>query len=78
MKYLRFSTLKEEKFILGYDFGGVGPWLIGLVAFGPVVRQHIIVGVHSGGGCPPHDCQEAKRETDRTGVPIALSSVCPQ
>jgi hypothetical protein len=32
-----------EKFILAYSFGGFGLWSVTSIAFGPVVRQHIMV-----------------------------------
>jgi hypothetical protein len=31
------------------------------IAFGPVVRQHIIVGACGRGRCSRHGCQEEKR-----------------
>jgi hypothetical protein len=42
-KYLRKSS-KKERLISAHCFRGISPWLVGSDAFGPVVRQVIVVG----------------------------------
>jgi hypothetical protein len=38
------NNLKEEV-LFWFSFRGFSPWCVGFVAFGPVARQHIIVGM---------------------------------
>jgi hypothetical protein len=35
----------EERFILASSFGGFSTWSVGPVAFGPVVKQHIMLAL---------------------------------
>jgi hypothetical protein len=43
-KYLRWSTNKEERYILAYGFRHFSSWFLSPIAFGPAERQHIMTG----------------------------------
>lgn len=38
------NNLKEERFILVHGFRGFGPWPLGLIVSGSVMRQVIMMG----------------------------------
>jgi hypothetical protein len=38
---------KGERFILAHSFGGFSPWLVGEVAFGPVLGSTSQLTIHS-------------------------------
>lgn len=45
---LRESMYKDRRLILIHSFRGSSLCSIGLVAFGPVARKHIMAGAHGG------------------------------
>jgi hypothetical protein len=46
--------------------------------FGPVLRQHIMVGPHGRGNCSPHGSQEAKDRQEVAEIPLSLSRLSSQ
>jgi hypothetical protein len=65
--------IKEERFLLAYSFSGFYPWSSGFIAFGPVVRQSIIVGAKL-----LTSLQPGNREKGTAGVPFSPSRSHPQ
>jgi hypothetical protein len=68
------KLIKEESFILAPSFRGFIPWPVGLVAFGPVVKQYIMVRVCDSRGLLTSWWPGSKRKREEdTGLSIALS-----
>jgi hypothetical protein len=62
IKCLRQLANKEKRFVLAHSLGSFSSWLLGPVGSGPVVRQHIMMGSHSG--------QKERKEGPETHNPI--------
>jgi hypothetical protein len=45
-KYLRKPAFKRERLISANSFIGFSAWPLDFIAFGPVMRQYFLVGVH--------------------------------
>lgn len=74
-KCVTLPTWKESRLVWAQDFGGSSPCLIVLLAFGPVIRWYIMVGLLNAGSCLCPSCQKTNKGRKGSRVPMSPSRV---